>query len=245
MEIDYSDEELKQMSVKTLNRLLGSGIYSGDEYKLISSILTEKRMIKKHKKSKKDTFYYKIFTYLERHPNATVHDLTNIFDCRSFVAEQYLNRWNREMKMVEELKQISQRMQQYIITNNSLQERIKNLENIDNYLQKENRNLENDKLFLQEQLRTSILSKQSWFSKLFKFGSKAKNADLIAINKTKPKQKVRRKTTTSKEKICYYMRKHPDATTSEVRKAVGCKLSSAKKYRSLWLKNEGTVRTNG
>ena len=187
MGFDYSDEELKQMSVKTLNRLLGSGIYSGDEYKQISCIRTEKRMEKQQrakstivnsspqKKQRKNPFIDKIFTYLDRHPNTTASELTNIFDCKSFIAEQYLGRWKQEKRHKEEIKEMSQR---YKTMNNSHQEQIKNLD----YLQKENRNLENDKIFLQEQLRTSIniLSrKQSWFSKLFKFVSKTKKISVV------------------------------------------------------------------
>lgn len=70
----------------------------------------------------------------------------------------------------------------------------------------------------------------------------SKIEDSVVQNETtKPsvEQKARRKLLTSEEKIYNYLKEHPDAASSEVRKAVGCKLSSAKRYRSLWLKNEG------
>ena len=68
-----------------------------------------------------------------------------------------------------------------------------------------------------------------------------KNEKLVSQNETiKPlKQKIRGELITNEEKIYNYMKEHPDAAPSEVRKAVGCKPSSAKRYRSLWLKNEG------
>lgn len=43
---------------------------------------------------------------------------------------------------------------------------------------------------------------------------------------------------TLKEKIYNYLDEHPGAATSETRKAVGCKLSTAKKYRGQWLISE-------
>jgi hypothetical protein len=69
----------------------------------------------------------------------------------------------------------------------------------------------------------------------------SKMEDSVVQNEsTKPlKQKIRGKLITNEDKIYNYLKEHPDATTSEVRKAVGCKLSSAKRYRSLWLKHEG------
>jgi len=70
-----------------------------------------------------------------------------------------------------------------------------------------------------------------------------KSEKLVSQNEIKTTEpvKIRRKAITNEEKAYIYLRDHPQATASDVRKAVGvgCKLSSAKRYRSLWLKNEG------
>lgn len=85
-----------------------------------------------------------------------------------------------------------------------------------------------------EKVDTLVANKQS--SKM------EKSEKLVSQNeiaKSTVEQKARKKAITNEDKTYNYLEDHPDATTSEVRKAVGCKQSSAKRYRSLWLKNEG------